>query len=170
MNRAMGVEAYGDSTRFGKGRLEKKTRETKLWLWSYCASGTAGAFGFCCCAGAGAGPGAGVFAGWLRCSGTASLAIEVSILVGSRVAPAITAMTIDRTMKMPPRIAVERVRKSAAPRAVMNPDELPPTPRPPPSERCIRITLIRDVATRNWTISRNFRSMGGFLGSGVGAI
>jgi hypothetical protein len=71
----------------------------------------------------------------------------VSIFVGSRVAPAIAAMTIDRTMKMPPSTEVERVRKSAAPRAVMKPDELPPTPRPPPSERCIRITPMSEMAT-----------------------
>jgi hypothetical protein len=50
-------------------------------------------------------------------------------------------------MKAPPRIEVERVRKSAAPRAVMKPDELPPTPRPPPSERCMRMTPIRETAT-----------------------
>ena len=75
-------------------------------------------------------------------------ASEVSILTGSRVAPAMPAMTIDRTMNRPPRTEVERVRKSAAPRAVMKPDELPPTPRPPPSERCIRITPTSETAMR----------------------
>ena len=93
-----------------------------------------------------AGTGCGA-AGFDCSSGAALLASEVSILVGSRVAPAIAAMTIDRTMNAPPRIEVERVRKSAAPRAVMKPDELPPTPRPPPSERCIRMTPTSEMAT-----------------------
>src|SRR6185295_8316831 len=57
-------------------------------------------------------------------------------------------------MNNPPRTAVERVRKSAAPRAVMKPDELPPTPRPPPSERCIRITPMSETAMTAWTIRR----------------
>ena len=37
------------------------------------------------------------------------------------------------------------MRKSAAPRAVMKPDELPPTPSPPPSERCIRMTPTSEI-------------------------
>src|SRR5215208_8144994 len=61
-------------------------------------------------------------------------------------------------------MAVDRVRKSAAPRAVMKPDELPPTPSPPPSDRCIRITPTRAVARTDWTISRK-ANMCGFLGS-----
>ena len=65
-------------------------------------------------------------------------------------------------MNSPPSTAVERVRKSAAPRAVMKPDELPPTPRPPPSERCIRMTPISEMAMSVWTISRN-ANMTGFL-------
>ena len=72
-------------------------------------------------------------------------------------------MTTDSTMNVPPRIAVARVRKSAAPRAVMNPDELPPTPSPPPSERCIRITLMSEIAITDWTISRK-ANMTLFLG------
>ena len=36
----------------------------------------------------------------------------------------------------------------------MKPDELPPTPRPPPSERCIRMTPTSEAATSVWTISR----------------
>ncbi len=66
-------------------------------------------------------------------------------------------------MKVPPRTEVARVRKSAAPRAVMNPDELPPTPRPPPSERCIRMTLMSEMAMTDWTISRK-ANMTVFLG------
>ena len=96
------------------------------------------------------------------------LASEVSTLAGSRVTPAIAASTIDRTMNRPPRIAVERVRKSAAPRAVMNPDELPPTPSPPPSERCIRMTATSEAATTVWTISRKV-NMAELSGRGCGA-
>jgi hypothetical protein len=95
-------------------------------------------------------------------------ASDVSILTGSRLAPAIAAIRIDKAMKIPPRIAVERVRKSAAPRAVMNPDELPPTPRPPPSERCIRMTPIRAAATTVWTISRKANTGSAFFGSEAG--
>src|SRR3546814_19957362 len=51
---------------------------------------------------------------------------------------AITASTTDSVTKMPARTVVDRVRKSAAPRADMNPAGLPPTPRPPPSDFCIR--------------------------------
>jgi protein-L-isoaspartate O-methyltransferase len=94
--------------------------------------------------------------------GAALPASDVSILVGSCVAPAIAAMMIERRMKAAPSTAVERVRKSAAPRAVMNPDELPPTPSPPPSERCIRITPTSEAATSVWTISRK-ANMAGFL-------
>jgi hypothetical protein len=36
----------------------------------------------------------------------------------------------------------------------MKPDELPPTPSPPPSERWVRMTPTSDKATRVWTISR----------------
>src|SRR5579864_5827796 len=64
-------------------------------------------------------------------------------------------MRIDRRMKRPPSTAVERVRKSAAPRAVMKPEELPPTPRPPPSERCMRMVQINEIAMSAWTISKN---------------
>src|SRR3954451_11597934 len=106
-------------------------------MMPYCASGTAGALSFDGCCGCG-------------CCGCAGMllvtlfASEVSILDGWRVAPAVAAMTIDRMIKAPPRNAVERVRKSAAVRAVMNPEELPPTPRPPPSERWVRMTPTSD--------------------------
>src|SRR5262249_11604217 len=96
-------------------------------------------------------------------------ASDVSILAGSRVAPAIAAITIDRTINIPPRIAVERVRKSAAPRAVMKPDELPPTPRPPPSERCIKMTPMSVTAISDWTISRN-ANMSGFQNQDAGRL
>jgi hypothetical protein len=69
-------------------------------------------------------------------------------------------MTIESTMNMPPRTAVERVRKSAAPRAVMKPDELPPTPSPPPSDCCIRMVPMRDTAMSVWMISRNANMTG----------
>ena len=49
-------------------------------------------------------------------------------------------------MNKAPSTAVERVRKSAAPRAVMKPDDEPPTPSPPPSLRWIRITPTRLAA------------------------
>ena len=94
------------------------------------------------------------------------LASEVSTLAGSRDTPAIAASTIDRTMNRPPRIAVERVRKSAAPRAVMNPDELPPTPSPPPSERCIRMTPTSEAATSGLNDQQEGEH-GGLSGSSV---
>ena len=72
-------------------------------------------------------------------------------------------MTIDRTMNSPPRTAVERVRKSAAPRAVMKPDELPPTPRPPPSERCIRMTPISATAIERLNDQQEGEHDGTFL-------
>jgi hypothetical protein len=37
--------------------------------------------------------------------------------------------------------------KSAAPRALINPAGLPPVPRPPPSDFCIRITVTSKAAT-----------------------
>ena len=40
------------------------------------------------------------------------------------------------------RMAVVRVRRFAEPRTVIRPPALPPMPRPPPSERCSRITPI----------------------------
>ena len=58
--------------------------------------------------------------------------------------PAMAASAIDRKMNRPPRIEVARVRKSAAPRAVISPPDDPPTPSPPPSDRCMRITATSD--------------------------
>ena len=46
---------------------------------------------------------------------------------------------IERTTKTVARIAVPRVRKSEAPRALIMPAGLPPPASPPPSERCIRM-------------------------------
>ena len=84
----------------------------KVWEKPYWASGTAGACWFCCGVAGAAGTGCAEF----DCSsGAALLASDVSILVGVRVTPANAAITIDRTMNSPPRIEVERVRKSAAP-------------------------------------------------------
>src|SRR6476620_10051033 len=119
--------------------MRKKFAQKPYW-----ARGTAGACWFCCGLVGAAGTG---WAGFDCSIGAALLASDVSIFAVSRVAPAIAAIAIERTMKIPPRIEVERVRKSAAPRAVMKPDELPPTPKPPPSERCIRITPTSEIAT-----------------------
>jgi hypothetical protein len=78
----------------------------------------------------------------------------VSTLTDSRLTPAMAASTIDRMMNAAPRMAVARVRKSAAPRAVINPADDPPTPSPPPSERCMRMTPTSEAATSVWTMSR----------------
>ena len=80
-------------------------------------------------------------------TGAVLFASDVSMDAGSRATPAMAASMIDKNTNSPPRTDVLRVRKSAAPRAVMNPDELPPTPSPPPSERCIRITATSAAAT-----------------------
>ena len=55
--------------------------------------------------------------------------------------------------------AVERVRKSAAPRADISPDGLPPVVNPPPSDRCIRITVTSSAAMMAWTTSRKVKIM-----------
>jgi len=51
-------------------------------------------------------------------------------------------------MNRPARIAVLRVRKSAAPRADIRPEGLPPEVNPPPSERWTRITPTSNAAMR----------------------
>ena len=56
------------------------------------------------------------------------------------------ASTIDSATKMVARIEVPRVRKSAAPRALIIPAGLPPPASPPPSERCTRMKLISSSA------------------------
>jgi hypothetical protein len=73
---------------------------------------------------------------------------EVSIDVACRVA-AITASRMVKVTKTVARIAVDRVRKSAAPRADINPAGLPPPVRPPPSERCIRMMVTSAAPTSN---------------------
>src|SRR6185369_17453985 len=123
----------------------------------YCASGTAGAVSF---EGVVAGAAGWVGSGAGRLDWTL-LASDASMVGAWRETPANAAMIIDKVMNSPPRTAVERVRKSAAPRAVMNPDELPPTPSPPPSDRCIRMTLMRATAIMVWTIRRK-ANMSGF--------
>ena len=56
------------------------------------------------------------------------------------------ARDIDSRMNKVANIVVVRVRKSAAPRADIRPDGLPPMPKPPPSERCINMTPTSDAA------------------------
>ena len=76
-------------------------------------------------------PAGGVAAAGAACGARWS---ELSIRVECRLA-AITASRMLSAMNAVARIAVARVRKSAAPRADISPDGLPPTPSPPPSER-----------------------------------
>lgn len=71
---------------------------------------------------------------------TGCRASEASSVAGARLNVARPARPIDRSTKRLARIVVARVRKSAAPRAVIKPDGLPPPASPPPSERCIRMT------------------------------
>ena len=78
---------------------------------------------------------------------------DVSIVVEWRVA-AMTASAMLIRMNSPPRIEVARVRKSAAPRADIRPEGLPPVVSPPPSERCMRITVTSSAAMIAWTTSR----------------
>src|SRR5215218_6126888 len=101
--------------------MKIKFAQRKFLPAHYWASGTAGSCDF----GAGAGfcpgsvlPGpsvgtAGEAGAVGDCSGAAFLASEVSILVGTRVTPAIAAITTERMMNVPPRMEVDRVRKSA---------------------------------------------------------
>src|SRR5581483_1310381 len=73
-------------------------------------------------------------------AGAAGRASEVSILLGAPDMVASTAITLLDMTNSVARTAVALVRKSAAPRALISPDGLPPMPSPPPSERCIRMT------------------------------
>jgi hypothetical protein len=84
----------------------------------------------------------------------ACLASEGSICRGARSPAAIAASRIESATKITAEIAVVRVRKSDAPRAVIRPAGLPPPASPPPSERCIRITVIITTATIVWRIRR----------------
>ena len=61
---------------------------------------------------------------------------------------------------------VARVRKSAAPRADISPDGLPPMPRPPPSDRCIRMTVTSAAAMMAWTTSRKTNMGAGSMANG----
>ena len=78
---------------------------------------------------------------------------DVSIVVEWRVA-AMKASRMLIKMNKVARIAVARVRKSAAPRADIRPEGLPPVVKPPPSERCMRITVTSSAAMIAWTTSR----------------
>src|SRR3954464_3395466 len=116
----------------------------------YCWSGTpllpvgawTGAVGVC-----------GAVAGGALLSG-ALVAWEASIF---EVCPeaAITASPMLRPTNRVARIVVSRVRKSAAPRADIRPDGLPPMPSPPPSDFCTRMVATRLAAMTSWTKRRN---------------
>ena len=95
------------------------------------------------------GAGVGAAAGAV-CAGAAAEAstVPVRLLTAASVASA-----MQQRMKSVARMAVARVRKSAAPRADIRPDGPPPV-RPPPSERCIRITATSAVAMIAWTTRR----------------
>ena len=94
-----------------------------------------------------AGAGVGAAAG-------ACLARLVSMLRGACLTEATAASAIDSATKAIARIVVERVRKSAAPRADISPDGLPPMPSPPPSERCMRMTPTSAAAISAWRTRR----------------
>ena len=66
-------------------------------------------------------------------------------------------------------VVVARVRKSAAPRADMRPDGEPPMPSPPPSDRCIRITVTSAAAMMACTTRRK-ANMGRHIGQPPRAI
>ena len=70
-------------------------------------------------------------------------ASEVSIVFAVVFCVASTASAIDRLTNVTARMPVARVRKFAAPRADIRPVGEPPMPSPPPSDCCIRITVIR---------------------------
>ena len=92
----------------------------------------------------GAGP---VGAGAVCVAGTSVLCRLLSISPVPPFFAATKASDIDKRMNKVANIVVVRVRKSAAPRADIRPDGLPPIPRPPPSERCIKTTPTSEAAT-----------------------
>src|SRR5207237_3159959 len=84
-------------------------------------------------------------------------------------AAASTASTMLVRMKADARMVVERVSRSAAPRALIRPPALPPPmPSPPPSDRCIRMTAHSAMAIRLWT-TRTKVDMQGLQAHGVPA-
>ena len=91
-------------------------------------------------------------------SGSAGATDRSSVVLISSppaVSTATAASVIDRATKAIASQRVERVRKSAAPRAPIRPPGLPPPiPKPPPSERCIRMTPTSAAATMAWTTVR----------------
>ena len=78
----------------------------------------------------------------------------VSMVSGFLLMVATAASAIESRMNNVAKIVVARVRKSPAPRADIRPAGLPPV-RPPPSERCIRMTPTRATAMMTWTTSKN---------------
>ena len=82
--------------------------------------------------------------------GAAGTSVRSRLLSISPVPPfcaATKAKEIERIINKVAKMVVIRVRKSAAPRADINPDGLPPIPKPPPSDRCIKITPTSEAAT-----------------------
>eukprot|EP01034_Spumella_vulgaris_P009465 gene9465-12013_t len=95
-------------------------------------------------------------------NGFVELALQTARARGAHLLPeppteAMAASTIDRPTNAVARIVVARVMKSAAPRADNRPAGLPPTPSPPPSDFCIRMTPIIAAATTAWTTSRKVK-------------
>ena len=89
----------------------------------------------------------------VECTRLVSILVELFRIVAS------AASAIDRQTKIVARIAVVRVRKSAAPRALINPVGLPLDVRPPPSDRCIRMKATSAIVMSRWTTRRKV-SMG----------
>ena len=105
-------------------------------------------------AGAGAvGAGAAGVDDGMECVRLVSILVELFRIVAS------AASAIDRQTKIVARIAVVRVRKSAAPRALINPVGLPLDVSPPPSDRCIRMKATSAIVTSRWMTRRKV-SMG----------
>src|SRR5579863_8263742 len=70
----------------------------------------------------------------------------------------------------PASTAVARVRKSAAPRADINPVGLPPMPRPPPSDFCNRITPTSAAAMSAWKTVRKINMLAALQGIWSGIV
>ena len=81
--------------------------------------------------------------------GAAGTSVRCKLLSISALPPffaATKASDIDKMINAVAKMVVVRVKKSAAPRADIRPDGLPPMPKPPPSERCIKMTPTSDAA------------------------
>ena len=81
--------------------------------------------------------------------GAAGTSVRCKLVSISPLLPffaATKASDIESRMNRVANIVVVRVKKSAAPRADIRPDGLPPMPKPPPSERCIKMMPTSDAA------------------------